>query len=264
MKPQYYTEEEKKLFLDFFIYKGSEYKKDYLAYVDQYITRNGVEIENHLKTPVIYTGKEKVAPNIYRNHWTYDSSHMLWDKHTGDNLLTYILSHKDLDLHYSVLKDLNKLHPNWGHKNKEGDTPLHILTKQGQNYIVNKLIKDFDLNPNIKNANQDYYTFLMVQPKTQHMYPACIVEYWKENIVHFEKASMDKLVEIKENVMALKYKSLMIRKQDPINIQNNISITKLKEINNGVFKELEEFLDYFYLLKVTPKKEENKKIRSKI
>lgn len=263
MKPaeKYYSEEEKQLFLDYFLYKGDEVKAKFRQYLENYIKTTGVELEEHLKKPPVYKGKEPIN-QLQRNHWVYDSHNMLWDKNTRDNVLTHVLPilldvpHLSLD-HEKIVKllcsleNMNKLHPNWNHKNKEGNTPLHLMAKTGHYVLTNRLINEFNLDTEIKNKNGDYYTFLFVHPDTKAtINPDWIIDIFNKNAHHFEKASMDKLVEIKSNIETLK--ELQLNKPQNPNVKPQYTKEEIQKSVEQKYKPLDNFIHHYYLQKVVP------------
>lgn len=265
-KEKYYNEEEKQLFLDYFIYKGDEVKAQFRQYLENYIKTNGVEVEEHLKKPQVYKGRQPIN-QLQRNHWVYDTHHMLWDEKTRDNVLTHVLpilleeSHLVLS-HYKIVKllaaleNMNKLHPNWNHKNKEGNTPLHLMAKKGHYVLAERLIEEFDLNTDAKNKNGDYYTFMFVHPETKaSLNPDWIVEQFNKNLHHFEKISMDKLVELKGNIEALK--ELELNKPQNPDVKPQYTREQIEKSVEQKYRGLDNFINHYYLKKVVPQIDSN-------
>lgn len=270
-KEQFYSEEEKQLFIDHFLLKGDEVKKQFRDYLENFIKTNGVEVAENLKKPSAYKGSEPIN-QLQRNNWAYDSHHMLWDKYSRDNVLTHILptfipdtnsalSHNGYLHFFETLTNINKLHPNWNHKNKEGNTALHIIANKGQLYLANKLIEDFDINIDIKNKNGDYYTFMYLKPEAHHQNRVIrvdlIKQVFEQNAHHFDNISMDKLIELKGNVEILKEIDLKNRQNT---IENKgLTLEQKIEQTQKHFSQIDTFLENYYLKKIQAMNEKNEK-----
>lgn len=169
MTYSYYSEEEKQIFEDHFLRHTDGHRIRYEQYVAKVIAshdpeKNLIIIDEKIKNP----GKRLHARNQLRDQQAtvrFDTHNVLWDKGTGDNLITHFLSQESFSPSSTALFDLNRVHPNWNHKNKNGDNPLMLLVKRGGYVLAKRLIADFPLDTDSKNKKGEYFTHLLFNPE---------------------------------------------------------------------------------------------------
>ena len=254
-----YSEEEKKILLNYLVLKSNNCKNEFKSYVQQYVENYGTPVEQENRVA------PKVSTNIQVhdivNNYYYDSSHIMWGNENNDNLVTYILSHPDFDASSNArLKALNFLHPNWDHINKEGNNALHCLAKSGNISAIQKVKEMYEANDNLKNNEGFYYTNLLLSVDAfpvnkfhaigkdnfafirPYSYAKKIIHVLHENIDHFFNLPQDKILVIKSNIDTVKENMINFLDNNP-----KYDRTKSKNIYNDTFADLDKFISYVYL-----------------
>jgi hypothetical protein len=163
-----YSKQEKEIFEDHFIKQSDGHRLRFESYVAEVISKHDPEkklvvINEKIKNP----GKRLQARNELRTQQKtvpFDNHNILWDRETGDNLVTHFLSQDSFIPSGNTLFDLNRVHPNWHHKNKDGNNPLMLLSKKGEYDLVKKVLKDFKLDPNASNKDGLSFTNFLFEP----------------------------------------------------------------------------------------------------
>lgn len=254
-----YSEDEKQLFIDFLITKKTNSKQNFENYLKAYLEKNGTEVEEqYRKAPKI---QSNIVINDFVVNYRYESHNIMWDN--NDNLVTYILSHPDFEISNKKLKNLNLVHPDWHYVNAEGNNCLHLLAKRGELDRMIKISKDFKIDKDLKNKNEDYCTFLLLHPDAvtpfltphnpelfirENTYINKVVDILEENMAHIEDVSKNKIIEICNNVQKLKDKLWQFMEDNP-NQKNGKPYDREGSIEyyNQTFSRLDKLMNYIYL-----------------
>ena len=218
-QPYIYTEDEKQIFIDHLVYKKSGCRQKFIAYLEDFIKTHGEEVSPEHRIAVAKHLQSVNPIHAQLKNWRYETHNVLWGNDKNDNLVTFILSHPDFEVTNSRMKDLNKVHPDWNHKNHDGNTALHLLAQRGQIHQIEQVVKDFPLDVDIKNKDGDYFTFLLFTPSIRFRnnidefeldvlraisYVNQIFKVVKNYPHHFESASKSKIERIAHNYENLK------------------------------------------------------------
>lgn len=142
----YYTDEQKRIISNYFLYtneRSDNAKKEYLQFVEEFIYRLKKKLDKHSQD------------NFNSHQWMWDGEH---------NLVTYLLSQKNLDTSHNRLYALNMTRPNWHHQDSKGNTCLHLMMPNYDSETVVKVAKDFHIDVNIQNHNNEYFTHYFFKP----------------------------------------------------------------------------------------------------
>lgn len=280
--PNIIYKEEKIIFDNYLLHDSQNAKGDFKKYVEQFIRTNGNPVApDKMTVPTVYNNKER----FQRNNWIYNSNNYRIDNHNNDSILTYYLGNPECKLNYEKIKTMNTLHPDWNHQNNQGNAAIHFIASRGFSYFLDKMIVDFPLNLNLKNKNQDYYTFLLLQPSDKRFdysfslyqlewnwwtlpkpsskkFDAIFIEkHFKNNPQHFEKASMEKLLELKTNLELIKDINFNRIKYNKNNQTQSLTDKQISQQIIADFKGIDDILHFHYLKKVTVKKQQEIKTK---
>lgn len=158
-KMKYYTEEEKQILINFFTNEGSNSKKNFNEYLNNYVKTNGIRVAEHLllKESTNWKSPEK-EKLLNPANWIYNSKHILWNNEQEDNAVTYLLSLHNFNASGTSLKNLDKLKPNWNHQNKDGNTALHLFAEEKIYSCIEKLLQlDPTIDTNLENKKGETF-----------------------------------------------------------------------------------------------------------
>lgn len=142
----YYTDEQKRVISNYFLYthdRTDNAKKEYLQFADEFIYRLKKKLDKHSQD------------NFNSHQWMWDGEH---------NLVTYLLSQKNLDTSHNRLYALNMTRPNWHHQDNQGNTCLHLMISNYDIETVAKVAQNFHIDVNIQNNNNEYFTYYFFKP----------------------------------------------------------------------------------------------------
>lgn len=257
--PNEFSDKEKEILLNHLVHKGDSCKKNFGEYIEQYVKTYGLEVADELKKPV----PPGAAFQMQLLNWRYDSHHVMWGNENNDNLVTFVIAHPKFCLSNSKLRDINKLHPDWNHKTKQGNNVLHILAAKGEINTIKQLLKDFPLNPNIKNNEEEYFTHILIKSTSlrshanyEHRfvikdlsYLEKITEIFLQHPEHFEKASLTQLLKIQEGIDFLKKRAWSTVEEVNQSGNRTINIQYAREMFDESSNQLDSFMSYFILNK---------------
>jgi ankyrin repeat protein len=258
--PSLYTEEEKKLLMDFFLFKTQGSKQNFNKYLENFIKEYGEEVAEEFKKPI-----QCKTDSVYTqlNNWRYNTHHVKWS--TDDNIVTFMLSHKKFVVSNAQLKNLNKLHPDWNYQNKNGDTALHIMAKNGEVYLLKQLLNDFPLNVELKNKSNEQFVFYLfnkddklewsneLNPRNaiellvkKMAYLDTSIKIFNQYQVNLENISKNKILKFKITIEEIKENLFeylnFLEEKDP-GLDKGYAVDKLDEL----FNDLEKMIAYYYL-----------------
>lgn len=260
--PTSYSQEDKDIFLNYFVLEGKSCKVNFKNYVVEYVKSYGKLIEEDQRVPPRHIYNVQ-AHDIVINY-EYNTHNIMWGNENNDNLVTYITSHPDFYPTNAKMKALNFLRPNWNHINNEGNNVLHCLAKKGAYSDINELLKKDRLDTELKNNNGDYYTHLLLSPSAfpgfgnishndnfafirVYSYVNKIMEVLADNSDHFLNSPHTKIVEIKENVATVKANMMKFLDDNPKYDKN-----KSMNIYQETFTHLDKFINDVYLQTKVP------------
>lgn len=266
--PDYFSEEEKKILINYFVLEGKSCKKDFHDYLSELIKTYGVENDNiPIKAP-INPNNSVVLSNI--NHWDLDLSYVLWGNEKNDNLATFLFSEDKFDFSKTKIKNLNKLNINWNHINNDGENALHIMAKKNSISGIEDLINNQKVDGDVKNNHGNYFSWYLVHPEfvfpksknIEHFFISEIYKlqnsfsFFQENLHHMKNLETTKIVEMEENIknLSLIYKNhmeLLIKEELSKNV-NRFNLKVVKEEVNNLFLGLEKLVNYYKLEKTLP------------
>lgn len=172
------------------------------------------------------------------------------------------------------------MHPNWHYVNKDGNNCLHLLAKRGELDRIIKISRDFKLDKDIKNKNEDYCTFLLLHPDTvkpfltpfnpqlfirEKTYINQVVDFLEQNMHHFDNVSKSKKMEVYENVQKLKDKLWNFMEDNPK--QKNGEMYDREgsiEYFNEAFSRVDKLMQYVYFNSIVENKTQTVERKIKI
>lgn len=257
--PNTFSDKEKEILLNHLVIKGDSCKKNFGEYVEHYVKTYGIEVVDELKKPV----PPGAGFQMQLLNWRYDSHHVMWGNDNNDNLVTFVIAHPKFCISNSKLRDINKLHPDWNHKTKQGNNVLHILAAKGEINTIKQLLKDFPLDPNVKNADNEYFTHILIKPTSLKSHPnhehrfvvkdlsylEKVAEIFIQYPEHFEKASLNQLLEIQEGIDFLKKRAWTTVEEVNQSGNKTINMVYAREMFNKSSSQLDSFMSYFILNK---------------
>lgn len=162
--PDYFTETERDILENYFIFKKANCKQDFKHLLLEKLATYGTP-------PEIKEGEAPIELSERTAHlWVSDFSHVMWDEYSGENLATHILLHPKFEMSNTRIKDMKKLTPNWSHRNKKGQSILHILAQTRPKANIEEFIKELDVNPHLIDNEGKYFTwYLLTQFREYNM-----------------------------------------------------------------------------------------------
>jgi hypothetical protein len=140
----YYTDEQKRIMEGFFLLSGpSVSRHEYHQFTDEFISRLKKKLDKH-------------SQHTFNTHnWMWNGEH---------NLVTYMLSHPNLDTSHNRLWEMNLTRPDWRHQDAQGNTSLHLMIPRYELETVEKVATDFKIDCNIQNNQKEYFTWFYFKP----------------------------------------------------------------------------------------------------
>lgn len=248
-----YNIKEKEIIYNYLVIKEPLHINNFSLYLQEYVKNHG-----RYKSEVAhmsYNSMLSALPEIY----DYNTNNILWDKITGDNLITFFLQEKNfLPKNFS---NLDKLKPDWNHINHEGNNALHYLAMRNNDIAIKEILEKHNIEKNLKNNNGDYYTFLFLKPyDIELINPEPIAQCFLDNPEHFANSTLDKLEEIKDNLEVIK----KLRIDNYKNYKPEIELNVIERTVREKFAVLDNAFQYYYLEKKTSEGDNKYKKKYKI
>lgn len=135
-----YTQDDLKIINDYFFKLGNNSKQNYLAWCEEI--------------------KKSEPYLVFEN-----SHHFVMNDEKRNNLVTYVLSSPKLKSSLNPFYKINTTRPDWNYQNSEGEHSLFLITRKGvfPESTVDKLIKDLNIDTEIKNKKGQYFTHIFFE-----------------------------------------------------------------------------------------------------
>lgn len=259
-----YTDNEKRVLLNYFIEEGLNCKVEFKDYVESFVLNNGIKFQDKYTT----SKNNRLYDELI--NYQYSSKDYIWDEETGDNAVTFIMSHPKFGISSAKIKALKKLNPDWNHLNKNNENVLFKIKPQKID-IIEELIKDCEIDTSvINNQGKLFFCHLFenyqVRSKDSHDFRIEVVRVEKimnlvsENESFLSLMKIDKLIEFKENINKTfdflnKTIYAIAQKEQPDKI---FSYEEDKKNNRTYFYEHIEYMNKILNYHIFAKKYENK------
>lgn len=139
-KKYIYTENDLKVIDDYFFKLGNNSRQNYLAWCEEI---------------------KKSEPYLIAEN----SHHFIMNDEKRNNLITYVLSSSKLKSSLNPFYKINTTRPDWNYQNTDGEHSLFLITRKGifPESTVDKLIKDLNIDTEIKNKKGQYFTHMFFE-----------------------------------------------------------------------------------------------------
>ena len=194
-----YTEDDLKVINNYFFKLGNNSKQNYLAWCEEI---------------------KKSEPYLVAEN----SHHFIMNDEKRNNLITYVLSSHKLKSSLNPFYKINTTRPDWNCQNAEGEHSLFLITRKGifSESTVDKLIKDLNIDTEIRNKKRQYFTHMFFEK-----------DYW-ENLLGIR-------VNLEEKIDFSKIESSRYHKADFFRMSIRI-ITSIEQIIKVINKHENHFV----------------------